>query len=415
MRPARLPVLLLACTAVLTMAGFWLKAQCIGHYDALRDSNLCSNDIQVLYQWRDMVHHPFPYVNGDLVNHQLVGGALEYPVLTGLFAWYPALFVSNDGDYLRLTALFLLPFTFATVVLLHRMVGNRAYLYALAPPLVWYSFHNWDLLVVCAVVAACYAWWRERWGWAGALVAVGASLKFWPVLFVLPLLLDRLAAGDRRGAVRGVGAFALVSAAVNVPFVLASARGWWAPFAFQKERAADITANSIWYWGLPDLSTDDLNRLIPVLLVVGTLLACGVGWWRARGEGAYPFVQVCGALLVLFMLTNKAHSPQYALWLLPFFCLVRLRWGWFAAYMVADALMYVGVFRWYYDLHRGLDFTLAKQALVLGVWGRAALLVLLFVVLLRADSALEERATSAPEGPGSRARSLPAAAPVPSA
>jgi uncharacterized membrane protein len=387
MRPARLLALLLACTALLTLAGYLLKAQCIGHYDALRDSNLCSNDIQVLYVWRDMLHHPFPYVNGDLVDHRLVGGALEYPVLTGLFAWFPALFVSNDGDYLRLTALLLLPFTFVTVALLHRMVGARAFLYALAPPLVWYSFHNWDLLVVCATVGACYAWWRGSWAWAGALLAVGASLKFWPLLFVLPLLLDRLAVADRRGAVRGVGAFAGVLAAVNVPFLLAGPQGWWAPFAFQKERAADITANSIWFWGFPDLTTDDLNRLVPLLLVVGALVACGVGWWRAKGEGSYPFVQVCAALLVLFMVTGKAHSPQYALWLLPFFCLVRLRWGWFAAYMAVDALMYVGIFRWYYDLHRGLDFTLAKQALVIGVWGRVALLVLLFVVVLRAQPA----------------------------
>jgi len=415
MRPARLLVLLLACTSLLTLAGFLLKAQCIGHYVELRDSNLCSNDIQVLYIWRDMVHHPFPYVNGDLVDGKLLGGALEYPVLTGLFAWYPALFVDNDGDYLRLTALFLVPFTLLTTWLLHRMVGARAFLYAAAPPLVWYSFHNWDLLVVCATAGAFYAWWKGRWAWAGTWLAVGASLRLWPLFFALPVLLDRLAVGDRRGALRGVGTGAGVLAAVNLPFVVLGFDGWWAPFAFQKERAADITANSIWYWGFPDLSTDDLNLLVPVLLVVGTLVASGVGWWRAQREGVYPFVQVCAAVLMLFMVTNKAHSPQYALWLLPFFALVRLRWGWWAAYMVVDALMYVGVFRWYHDLSRGLDFTLAKQALVLGVWGRAALLVILFVLVLRAQPAFEPQLpTSAPEEPASPGAPRPAAEPVPS-
>jgi uncharacterized membrane protein len=381
---------LLACVAVMTVAGYLLKAQCVGHYNELRDKNLCSNDIQVLYLIRDMQHHPFPYVHGDLVDHQLVGGALEYPVLTGLFAWFPAVFVHDDGQYLRLTALLLAPFSFLTVWMLGRMVRWRALLYGLAPPLVWYSFHNWDLLVVCATVGALYAWWRGRYGWAGALLAVGASLKFWPLLLALPLVLDRLAVGDGREAGRAAGAFVGVLAAVQLPFLLASPRGWWAPYAFQKERAADVTANSIWYWGFPHLTTDDLNHLVPVLLVVGTLIACAVGWLRARGEGAFPFVQVCGALLVLFVVTGKAHSPQYALWLLPFFCLLRLRWGWWAAYMVFDALMYVGVFRWYYDLGRGHDFGLAKQALVLGVWGRAAMLVLLFVVLLRSQPAFEE-------------------------
>ena len=383
-------LLLMASVAVLTLAGYLLKAQCIGHYNELRDSHLCSNDIQVLYVIRDMVHHPFPYVHGALQDHQLVGGALEYPVLTGLFAWFPALLVHGDGGYLQVTALLLAPFSFLTAWLLGRMVGARAFLYAAAPPLVWYSFHNWDLLVVCAVVGAFYAWWRERYAWAGAWLAVGASLKFWPLFFALPLLLDRLAARDRRGAWQSMAAFVGLAAYVNGVFFLQSAKGWWAPFAFQKERAADVTSNSIWYWGFPHLTTDDLNTLVPVLLGILTVVACAVGWWRAQGEERFPFVQVCGAILMAFVLTNKAHSPQYALWLLPFFCLVRVRWGWWVAYMAVDVAMYVGLFRWYYALSQGHDFGLAKQALVIGVWGRAVLLALLFVVLLRSRPAFEE-------------------------
>lgn len=383
---SRLTLLLLASTVLLTVAGYLLKAQCIGHYDQLRDSNLCSNDIQVLYLWRDLAGHAFPYVHGGLVDGRLVGGALEYPVLTGLFAWFAALFVEGDGSYLRLTALMLAPFSLLTVWMLGHMARWRAFLYAGAPALVFYSFHNWDLLVVCATVAAIHAWWRGHAAWAGVWLAVGASLKFYPGLFLLPLLLDRLSAGDRRGAVRAGAAFAGVTAVVNVPFIAISPQGWWAPYAFQQLRAADITSLSVWFWGAPSLSTEHLNRLIPALLVIGLAGACLAGWVRARDEGQFPFVQVCMALLALFMVTNKAHSPQFALWLLPFFVLVRLRWGWWAAYVVFDVLTYVGVFRWFYDLSRGMDFTLAKQSLVLGVWGRAAMLVLIFVVALRAAS-----------------------------
>ena len=386
----RLLAVLLGCVAVLTLSGYLLKAQCIGHYNERRDRDLCSNDIQVLYLVRGMHEHPFPYVHGDLVDGQLVGGALEYPVLTGLFAWFPALVVHDDGGYLQVTALLLSPFSFLTVWLLSKMVRWRALLYALAPPLLWYSFHNWDLLVVAATVGALYAWWRERYAWAGVWLAVGGALKFWPLLFVLPLLLDRWVARDRGGAVRGGVAFAAVFGVVNGVFLVASPRGWWAPYAFQQQRAADLTSNSIWYWGLPDLTTSDLNTLVPVLLLLGTATACAVGWLRARTEGEFPFVQVCGALLCLFMLTNKAHSPQYALWLLPFFCLVRLRWGWWAAYMVLDLLMYVGLFRWYYSLATPADDSaLSYQAVILGVWGRASMLALLYVVLLRSAPAFE--------------------------
>ncbi|MCW2544994.1 MAG: hypothetical protein JWM40_2546 [Frankiales bacterium] len=401
----RLLALLLGCVAVLSLSGYLLKAQCIGHYNDRRDSHLCSNDIQVLYSTRGMHDHPFPYVHGDLVNGQLTGGALEYPVLTGLFAWVPALLVHDDGGYLQLTALLLLPFTFLTVWLLSRMVRWRALIYALAPSLVWYSFHNWDLLVVCATVAACHAWWEKRYAWAGFFLAVGAGLKFWPLFLVLPLLLDRLAAKDRAGATTALASFAGMFAAINLPFLIASPRGWWAPYAFQQERAADITANSIWYWGFPDLSTDQLNVLVPVLLLCGIAVACAVGWRRAQAEGAFPFLQVCAAVLVLFMLTNKAHSPQYALWLLPFFCLVRLRWGWWVGYLAFDTVMYVGLFRWYASGVQpgGLPY----QAVIIGVWGRAVMLALLFVVMLRSGTALP----SADERTGSERLPEPALRP----
>jgi uncharacterized membrane protein len=386
----RLFAVLLGCVVVMTLSGYFLKAQCIGNYNTTRDKNLCSNDIQVLYLDRGMHEHPFPYIHGALKNHQLVGGALEYPVLTGLFAWFPALVVHNDGAYLQLSALLLAPFSILSVWLLGKMVRYRALLYALSPSLVWYSFHNWDLLVVAATTAAMYTWWQRRYVWCGVWLAVGASLKFWPLFFVLPLLLDRLAARDRQSALTSVGAFAGASLAINVFFVVASPRGWYAPFAFQKERAADITSNSIWYWGLPHLTTKDLNTLVPVLLVLGTVGACAFGWWRAQREGGvFPFVQVCAAILAIFLLTNKAHSPQYALWLLPFFCLLRLRWGWWATYMVLDACMYIGVFRWYYALETPAvpDYGLPYQALALGVWGRAAMLVLLIGVFLAAKPA----------------------------
>ncbi|MCU1593700.1 MAG: hypothetical protein JWO12_1092 [Frankiales bacterium] len=395
----RLLAAVLACVAVLTLAGYFLKAQCIGDYNAVRDKNLCSNDIQFLYGNRHLDQHQFPYLHGGLVQRHyedgtpyddLTGGTLEYPVLTGIFAWFPSVFVGNDGDYLRLSALLLAPFSFLTAFLLFRMVRWRALLYGAAPPLVWYSFHNWDLLVVAATVGAFYAWWRQRYAWSAAWLSIGACLKFWPLFFVLPLLLDRLVKHDRLNAAWVVASFTTVFGAINGFFAVANPDGWWAPYAFQQHRAADITSNSIWFWGFPQLSTDDLNTLVPCLVVLGVAVACGVGWWRAKREGLFPFVQVCGAVLAVFMLTNKAHSPQYALWLLPFFCLLRLRWGWWLGYMLLDLCLYVGLFRWYYDLSQGRDFGLAKQALVIGVWGRAVMLLLLVVVMLTSRTALPE-------------------------
>ena len=81
---------------------------------------------------------------------------------------------------------------------------------------------------------------------------------------------------------------------------------------------------------------------------VGIAVACAVGLAaRAGARGRSRSCRSAARCSCLFMLTNKAHSPQYALWLLPFFCLIRLRWGWWVGYLAIDAVMYVGLFRWY--------------------------------------------------------------------
>ena len=43
-------------------------------------------------------------------------------------------------------------------------------------------------------------------------------------------------------------------------------------------RAADLTTNSIWYWGFPELSGDEVNRWSFALIAVSWLLAVAVGW-----------------------------------------------------------------------------------------------------------------------------------------
>jgi hypothetical protein len=63
-----------------------------------------------------------------------------------------------------------------------------------------------------------------------------------------------------------------------------------------------------------------------------------------------------------------------------------------AAYLLADLAMGIGIFRWYYQLHAGLPSGIydgfAAQAVTVGVWGRAALLLALFVVFLRVPDRL---------------------------
>ncbi len=180
----------------------------------------------------------------------------------------------------------------------------------------------------------------------------------YPAIFVLPLMLYVLTGGrggrefagrrvlDWLGAVR-VGAVALGTAVlVNVPFALAGFEGLKASFTFQLQRKADITTNSIWFWGLRPYSDPDnepvqelIGVLSPTLMMASFVVACAIGWRRYQKEGTYPWVAVSAAMLCGFLLLHKVHSPQYTLWLVPMFVLLRIRWGWILAYFLADLAM----------------------------------------------------------------------------
>ncbi|MDQ3662266.1 MAG: glycosyltransferase 87 family protein [Actinomycetota bacterium] len=394
MRERGLGLVLLACVISL-LAAYALKSQCTRlSWDGSQYGRLCYNDIQALYEARGLSGDAFVYVHGELEAQELVGGAIEYPVATGVFMWLTSRPVSDFGAFLSVSAIALGPFALLAAGLLHDLVGRRALLWALAPALILYSFHNWDLLAAAALCGGVWLWSRDRPLAGAAILGLGAASKLFPALLLAPLALERWAKGDRRTAglvgLVGVATFG----ALNLPFVLANFDGWWATYAFHSRRTADF--NSFYTWGFPSLAGDPetLNLVSLGLSVVSWGAALGLGWRSRRSSEAaspYPVLQVSAAMVVAFLLWSKVHSPQYVLWILPFFVLLRVSLGWWFAYALADLAVYVGIFRWFYDFSLTGDqstWTAAKTMLVAGVWGRTVLLACLFAVFLRAPSAI---------------------------
>ena len=388
-----MPLVIGTCLVFL-LGGYFLKARCLdGHFNERSYKELCYNDIQPLYGirlFRDEGGVPektLPYVNGRLVDGELRDGAIEYPVLTGLFMWASGAPAGDADEYFRISAVLLAPFAVLVAVLLAQMARIRALLFTAAPALVLYAFHNWDLLVVAASVAGIWLWWKRRSGWAAVLFGIGAALKMYPIMFLAPLVLERIWEKDARGAVmtamQGAGAALLV----NLPFALANYDGWIATYLFHERRYPNF--DSIWWLGWPDWTPERFNLVTLVLtatFAIGSLVA---GFVLARRRGHFPFLQVCGALLATFLLWNKVHSPQYTLWLLPFFVILRVHIALWAAYAVADFAVYWGVFRYFYDYGFQRFDSVAKDVMTVGVWGRAGLLLILIVVFLTSREAIE--------------------------
>ena len=378
------------------IVGFFFKAQCLQAGDGrLLYERLCYSDLPPLYGLRGVAGNVFPYVGGHLdAGGGLVDGAIEYPVLTGLFMWVTGLPVHDVNQFYVVSAIALAPAALATAYLLARMARWRALLWAAAPALVLYAFHNWDLLVVACAVAGLWCWSRGKPAWAAVWFGLGAAFKMYPAFFLAPLFFDELRRRGFRSALGSAGAGVATFVLVNAPFFLGGREGWLATYRFHELRGPNF--DSIWAQWFPSdtwlgdygsITPSRLNLVTAVLTGAFFAVALGVGWWRARRERSYPFLQVCAALLAAFLLWNKVHSPQYALWLLPIFVLVRVNVVWWALYAVADAATYYGVFQWYYDLSQGRDFAAAKKTMIAGVWGRAVLLLVLFGLFLRARAA----------------------------
>jgi uncharacterized membrane protein len=204
-------------------------------------------------------------------------------------------------------------------------------------------------------------------------------------------VLERIHAGDRRGAARagaaGFGIFALI----NLPFVVLSPSGWAVAYRFQTLRVPNYDS----LWGvLSETFQLDQGTITTVSTIAVVIVIAAVTWAterRARREGPYPFLSACAALLAGFLLVSKVHSPQYALWVVPLFVLVRIHVGWYTLFVVGNVLMYVAIFAvsvWSTD---------ARDVLVTWlVWARAGTFLLLVIVFLRAPPAVS-RAPEEPE------------------
>jgi hypothetical protein len=375
----------------------------------------CFSDIAPLFSSRGLITHAFPYVHAPLTDTPgaLPAGTTEYPTLTSIWAWLSALPVASGHGFIIVTALTFIPVVVLITLLLQAVAGRRAWIWAATPPLFLYAVYNWDVLpTICTAAGIAVVLVGPRrlspfWvaTLAGAAFGLGAAFKVYPAMFVAPLaaayLVDaRLAVRARlRLAAATIGAAVLVLLLANVPFILLNYSGWRAVIAFQATRTIGSNTLSIWYWWLQPYSAQGgpafqatLNHTAAVATAIGVLLALAVGIVIGLRRGTMPWVQTSAAMLCAYIVLNKVDSPQYVLWLLPFFVVVRLRLGWVAAYLAADLATFVG---WYHNIYLhsiGIVVTTwADNLLVVGVWGRAILLFVLAGVFL--TSALTPSAT----------------------
>jgi uncharacterized membrane protein len=342
--PLRVVLLLMTLTFAL---GMLQKAPCAAQAwqdGTTRYTQMCYSDIPYLYAGRGFAEGRLPYVGDGRY------GELEYPVLTGAFAYGAAVLthaVFEEPDTAGMTPeevqsdpqvlANLVPFTLVNALLLfgcalvaagalagvHRGRPWDAAPFAVAPVVVLTGLINWDLLVVALLATALLAWSRSRPLLAGVLVGLGTAAKLYPLFVLGPLLVLCLRSRRMRAFGSALGGAIAAWAVTNLPVAAADPAGWARFWTFNAERGADL--GSLWYaWVLTgqEVSAHTIN-VVSWVVFGGACLAVGA---LALFAPRRPRVaQLVFLVVAAFLLVNKVYSPQYVLWLLPLAVLARPR------------------------------------------------------------------------------------------
>lgn len=396
-------LVVLAATVVTLAAGALVKAPCAsGDWaDGRQYRRLCYSDIVPLYATEHLQGGRLPYLDRCPAT---AGQCDEYPVLTMYLMRVAAWASGSYASFFWVNALLLCMLALATVAFLFAVAGERALSFAVAPTLLIYAFVNWDLLAVALATAATWAYLRDRDPLAGVLLGLGTAAKLYPVLLLVPFVLGRLRQRRAGGAVNLVAWAGVAYAVVNVPFVLLSRPAWSTFFRFNADRVADF--DSLWFLACNrlhvgcGLSPHAVNAISGVVLVG---VAAALWWARRLRQADFPRWTFGFPLLVCFLLANKVYSPQYGLWLLPWFALAMPSVPLFVLFEATDLAVFVTRFSWFgrFQLHvGGAPLGAFQLALVL----RAAVLVACLAawVLARDPTLAEPQPQPEPEPEPSR-------------
>jgi uncharacterized membrane protein len=377
-----------ACVAGTMALGVASKSPCArGTWDDQRQYRLwCYTDVVPLLVTEQLEGSRLPFLDACA---EAETNCDEYPVLS-MYLMRAAAWVSglapdqpNYAAFFYVNAVLLTALATITAIWLWMLVGRRALWFALAPTLLLYGTVNWDLLAVALATGALVAFAARREEWAGVSLGLGAAAKLYPGLLVLPLFLQGLRDRDPDRSVRILWWSAGAWIAVNLPFAIVAPRSWVEFFRFNGARPADF--DSLWYivddrWEAVRLSVRIID-VGSVLLFVGGL---ALVWWARSRRGPFPPWTLGFPILVVFLLTNKVYSPQYGLWLLPWFALTIPSFRVFALFELADIAVFLTRFRFFGD-YVGEPWGWPESWFQIALVVRAAVLVVALVSWVRAE------------------------------
>lgn len=301
---------------------------------------------------------------------------MEYPVLMGIFIQIMEIIGKTRVNYYVLSAVFLIIFAAATTYFLFQLIDEdkrkRILIYwVFAPSMFMFLIFNWDIIAILFTVLAFYFIQKDRNYLAAFFIALGFSSKFFPIMYLAPLLLKQKSGKEW---IKIIAIFLITAILINGYFMLANFEGW--SYFFVLNGARNSNPDNIWTLArffINDFSVFQINTVSFLLFSSSFLWAM----WRFRKA---PAIILCFIGTIFFLFFNKVFSPQYILWLLPFFVILPLKIGkYFYALEFSNLAAFFAILPWFFT--KNISYFYASIPFVL-LRHLALLLILMSAVTL---------------------------------
>ena len=249
-----------------------------------------------------------PYIDKDV----------EYPVITGLFIHLTGLGKTKE-NYFLLSSFFLVLFGLLTLITLYKLVLEKGIdkkrliiFFAAAPSILFFMVYNWDLIAIFFTVLSLYFFRQKKDVSAAIFLSLGFNAKLFPILLLPIMLLKR---DSIIKWVKIIFSFFITSIIVNIYFIIKNFDGWLFFYTFNSLREPNPDS----MWGIIYRFSGIEIKLIGLISLVLFLILYLFIIFYYRKKNIY---YLGAASILLFLIFNKVFSPQYILWLLPFFILI---------------------------------------------------------------------------------------------
>ena len=319
----------------MVLVAFVVLGFCLNTAVRMPCHDVCGLDIGRMYEDHHIDRAHPPYFSRNL----------EYPPLIGEVMYVAhAPFAHGLRNPFLANMVLLTALAAVTTWMLWRRDGKRTWRWALAPPLLIQGLQNWDLLAVAPATIGLLQWESGLAFTGGFLLGVGAAAKLFPALFVPLLAAGSWCRRERGQAVRVIGGAAAGFALFVLPVYALVPRALDFFLRFHGDRGADRGA--IWYfvfhgpareaWFTGD-GVVHFITIVPSIMLIAALVALTV--YVARGRLS-PF-GACALVTIACLITSKVYSPQYDLWIVPFFVLLPVRTKLVVNFYVASFAVFV--------------------------------------------------------------------------